>query len=134
MLKILKEIFKKKHTILIVDDDPVVLESLGTVLRKNNYNVTTASDGEEALEIARESIPSLILMDINMPRLNGDVAAMRLGSDEELRDIPIIMLTAFDNPQQKVFTSHIGVVDYVVKPYDVSILLRKIEKHLSKRA
>lgn len=125
--------FKKKHTILIVDDDPIVLESLSTVLKKNNYNVETAGDGDQALMKAKEILPSLILMDINMPRSNGDVVAMRLGCDEELRNIPVIILTAYDNAQERVFTSHVGVVDYVVKPYDVQILLRKIEKHISKR-
>ncbi len=124
--------FKRKDTILIVDDDPILVDSLEAVLKGHGYRVESASDGDEAIEKARENPPSLILMDINMPKLQGDVAAMRLGADEELRKIPIIMLTACDTIQEKVLASHLGVVDYVVKPYDVGNLLEKIKKFISK--
>ncbi len=130
-MKAIGDMFKKKQTILIVDDDPVVVTSLEAVLKGHGYRVNVASDGDEAIDKAKESLPALILMDVNMPKMQGDIAAMRLGSDEELRKIPIIMLTACDTIQEKVLASHIGVIDYVTKPYDVALLLDKIRKILS---
>jgi DNA-binding response OmpR family regulator len=130
LLRSILTLFKKKHTILIVDDDPMIVSSLEAVLKGHGYKVESAFDGNEGLAKAKEILPSLILMDISMPHLQGDIAAMRLGSDEELRKIPIIMLTATDTIEEKVLASHIGIVDYVTKPYDVGVLLAKIKKIL----
>lgn len=122
--------FGHKKTILVVDDDVNVLKSLEAILKEQGYRVETASDGVQALDKVQEHVPSLILMDIEMPHLKGDVAAMRLGRDDDLSKIPIILLTAYDSIQEEVLASHIGVVDYVTKPYDVENLLAKIKRHL----
>lgn len=120
--------FKSKKKILIVDDNRDTVDILQSLLEKEGYKVLTAVDGEEAIQTAAEQIPDLILMDINMPGLRGDMAAMRIRGEKITRKIPIIILTGVDDVREKVLASQAGVIDYITKPYDPAKLIAQIHR------
>lgn len=120
----------KKKKILIVDDSPDQLSILKSLLEKQGYLIVTALTGEEGVAKAKKEIPELILMDINMPGLRGDMAAMRIRGDARTKQIPIIMLTAVNDIQEKVLASQTGVADYITKPYKPEELLAKIKMYI----
>ncbi|OGQ04105.1 MAG: hypothetical protein A2979_00380 [Deltaproteobacteria bacterium RIFCSPLOWO2_01_FULL_45_74] len=119
-----------RKKILIVEDNPDQLTILKSVLEKQGFKIITATDGEEAVDRSKDETPDLILMDINMPGLRGDMAALRIRGDATTKDIPIIMLTAVDDVQEKVLASQTGAVDYITKPYKPEELLAKIKAHI----
>ena len=82
------------HKILVVDDEPFICRSLSFVLRKDNFEVTEARDGEEALTMIQDQRPDLVFMDVMMPKLNGLEVTRQVKTDPALREIKIILLTA----------------------------------------
>ncbi|MBI4124837.1 MAG: response regulator [Deltaproteobacteria bacterium] len=120
--------FKSKKKILIVDDNADTVEILKSLLEKEGYKVLVSQDGEEGVQIAAQQIPDLILMDINMPGLRGDMAAMRIRGEASTRHIPIVILTGVEDVQEKVLASQAGVVDYITKPYSPEKLLIQIKR------
>ncbi|MBI4224417.1 MAG: response regulator, partial [Deltaproteobacteria bacterium] len=120
--------FKSKKKILIVDDNADTVEILKSLLEKEGYKVLVSQDGEEGVAMAVQQIPDLILMDINMPGLRGDMAAMRIRGEEATRHIPIVILTGVEDVQEKVLASQAGVVDYITKPYSPEKLLIQIKR------
>lgn len=120
---------KAKKKVLIVDDDRDQLEILTSILERQGYKVFTATSGEEGVKLSKEKSPDIILMDINMPGLRGDMAALRIRGDETTKQIPIIMLTNVGDLQEKMLTSQAGVTDYVTKPFKPEDLLSKIKSY-----
>lgn len=112
------------ETILIVDDEPTLLDTLKYNLVKAGYNVRTAEDGLEALQTARAARPNLILLDLMLPGLDG-IEVCRLLRRES--DVPIIMLTARDEEIDKVVGLELGADDYVTKPFSLRELLARIK-------
>jgi DNA-binding response OmpR family regulator len=111
-------------TILIVDDEPAVTDLLAYNLRKAHYEVLVAADGDEALRLARQSQPDLILLDLMIPGLDG------LDVCRELRktsDVPIIMITARGEEVDRVVGLELGADDYVCKPFSVRELMARIK-------
>jgi DNA-binding response OmpR family regulator len=117
--------------ILVVDDEPNIVRTVSDRLKMNGYRVVTAADGQEAIERALEEKPDLILLDVLMPRLDGHAALERLRQMEETRSTPVIMLTALDQTQHVARASSMGIADYVVKPFDLVVLLQKVKSALS---
>jgi two-component system, OmpR family, KDP operon response regulator KdpE len=117
--------------ILVVDDAPQVRRVMRTSLSAQGYTVLEARDGEQALESVRVTPPDLILLDINMPRMDGLAACreIRRGSD-----VPIIMLTVRDAERDKVAALDAGADDYVVKPFGMPELLARIRAALRRTA
>ena len=122
------------NRILIVDDDPNIVQMLSDVLSDEGYEVLTATQSLRAFDRAKEAQPDLILMDIMMPYLDGLDQIKLLSLDEDLKDIPIIVITAkagalagIDNLQA------LRIVDHLYKPFEISDLLDKIHKALSNR-
>jgi two-component system alkaline phosphatase synthesis response regulator PhoP len=112
------------HRILVVDDEPSVTDLLAYNLRKALYDVQIAADGREALRLARESQPDLILLDLMIPEVDG------LDVCRELRktsDVPIIMITARGEELDRVLGLEIGADDYVTKPFSVRELMARIK-------
>jgi DNA-binding response OmpR family regulator len=112
------------HCILVVDDEPAVLDVLAYNLRRANYNVLTAADGRTALRLAHESAPDLILLDLMLPEVDG------LDVCRELRrfsQVPIIMLTARDEEIDRVVGLELGADDYVCKPFSIRELMARIK-------
>jgi two-component system, cell cycle response regulator len=105
-----------KQLILIVDDHPDNIEVLKVRLEALGYLIATASDGETALKMVAEQPPDLILLDVMMPRMDGNEVARRIKADTSLPYIPIIMQTALDSTQSKVTGLDSGADDYITKP------------------
>jgi len=116
-----------KKKILIADDEPEIVNIVKKML-EDHYEVITASDGEECVAMAKKEKPDLILLDILMPKLDGWGALKKIKSDDELRDIPVSMLTALpltpDDTKDKPINS---IENYIVKPFRRETLLKKIE-------
>jgi len=124
-------IFKEKTPlILIVDDVAKNLQVLGTILSKQNYKIAAASNGEQAIKIANNTLPDLILLDIMMPGISGFEVCSRLKKDPRTKDISIIFLTAKIEPEDIVKGFEAGGVDYVIKPFNSIELLARVKTHL----
>jgi DNA-binding response OmpR family regulator len=123
--------------ILIVDDEPPIVEMLAYNLKRANYEVLVARDGEEALRVAREAAPDLIVLDLMLPKLDGIEVCRALRREGEVargREVPIIMLTARDSEVDRVVGLELGADDYVVKPFSVRELMARIKNVLRRAA
>jgi two-component system response regulator VicR len=109
--------------ILVVDDEPPIVDVLVYNLRRANYEVFVARDGEEALSKARQEQPDLIILDLMLPRMDGLEVCRSLRRE---RDVPIIMLTARDSEVDRVVGLELGADDYVVKPFSVRELMARV--------
>ena len=117
--------------ILVVDDEPAIVEVLVYNLQRANYTVVIARDGEEALAKAREEIPDLVILDLMLPQLDGLEVCRALRRE---RDVPIIMLTARDSEVDRVVGLELGADDYVVKPFSVRELMARVGSVLRRAA
>ena len=113
--------------ILIVDDEPPIVNMLAYNLKRANYEVLIARDGEEALRQARQGQPDLIILDLMLPKLDGLEVCRTLRRE---RDVPIIMLTARDDEIDRVVGLELGADDYVVKPFSVRELMARVKNVL----
>lgn len=120
----------EEKVILIVDDDPSLLEMYVERIRAEGAIVLEATDGEEAVSLAKDNHPAAILLDIMMPKLNGFEVLKDLKTDPETAEIPIIILTALADDQRRREGLSLGANDFIVKsetlPIDVVEKLRKI--------
>src|ERR687894_2603073 len=119
-------------TILVVDDEPNIREVVGLYLRRDGHTVVSATDGEEALEVYRESEPDLVVLDLMLPKISGLEVCRRMRAD---RRVPLIMLTARGEEEERIVGLSLGADDYVVKPFSprelaarVSAVLRRVEE------
>ncbi|MDQ3699650.1 MAG: response regulator transcription factor [Chloroflexota bacterium] len=118
--------------ILVVDDEPTLVSTIGYNLRRDGHEVTTAADGVRALELARRDVPDLIVLDLMLPKMDGlDVCrAIRQSPLLGLRSVPILMLTARADEVDKVVGLEIGADDYVTKPFSMRELLARLKAML----
>ena len=116
----------RKTKILIVDDDPDILDILKFTLEEENYDVIEASNGEDALKLLQAKSPNLLLLDYNMPRMNGKEVCQKVKQDLLLQHLPIIMLTGKGEIVDKIEGLDAGADDYVVKPFEPQELLARI--------
>jgi CheY-like chemotaxis protein len=123
-----------KNKVLVVDDDESNRYMLSRRLEFRGYLVVTATDGREAVERARTEAPSLILMDVTLPVLDGLAATRELKSVPELKGIPIIALTAHAGPEDRDRAREAGCDDYDTKPIEFDRLERKMENLLKPAA
>lgn len=112
------------YKILIIEDDEDISEMLSDYLGKDGYETATAFNGEDGVEIARNSYPDLILLDVMMPVMDGYTALAKI---REFTDVPVIMLTAKGTQMDKVIGFNKGCDDYVVKPFDLIELSLRIK-------
>lgn len=123
-----KGIWMKK--ILIVDDEPDIIEILKFVLETNGYECITANDGEEGLKLAKEASPNLIILDVMMPKMNGYKISRLLKFDAKYKNIPILMLTARSQEGDKLIGEETGADEYITKPFQVDVVLEKVKSYL----
>ena len=116
--------------ILVVDDNPENLRVLSGLLERKGYDVSACLSGERALGAVHHRNPDLVLLDVNMPGLNGFQVCERMRSDPELRRIPVIFLTARTRSEDVVNGLAIGAVDYVSKPFQPEELLARVSTHI----
>ncbi|MDA8441719.1 MAG: diguanylate cyclase [Peptococcaceae bacterium] len=117
------------HTILIVDDVPANIKILGELL-KGKYEILVANNGNKAVQIARSTLPDLILMDVIMPDIDGIAACNILKQHKETAEIPIIFITAKNETDDIVKGFEAGGVDYITKPFNPSELNARVKTHL----
>jgi len=119
-----------KKRILVVDDEPDFVKAIRIILEANNYEVTVATDGQQGLNLARSQKPDLIVLDLMLPKMDGYKVCRFLKFDEKYREIPIIMLTARGQEEDKSLGQQMGADDYIVKSEKPEILLEKINQLL----
>ncbi len=117
--------------ILVVDDSPTVRRLSDLILTQQGYKVYTAEDGEKGLKIAKETLPSAILVDFVMPNMNGHQFCRRLRSDPTLKDVPVILISAKGQSIGQVFEEQFGIVDFFTKPFEPEDLVKKLAEVLS---
>ena len=120
--------------ILVVDDEARVREMIEFRLRQFGYEVLQAANGRDALAMASQEKPDLVLLDVMMPELDGFQVCRRLKQGEATRDIPVVMLTAKAEAKDVTRAFNSGAVDYVVKPYDPLVLQQKVLQNLGQPA
>jgi sigma-B regulation protein RsbU (phosphoserine phosphatase) len=117
----------------IVDDEPLNITLLEAILKKDGYSVLSAPDGQQAINIAKDKKPDLILLDIMMPGIDGFEVCRQLKDDAETADIPVVFISAMTDSTAKVQGLEIGAVDYITKPFDKSETLARVSIHVKKR-
>ena len=122
-----------KFNLLIVDDTPANLRLLSSMLTEKGYKVRAAINGQMALTAVKTEPADLILLDINMPDMNGYQVCEHLKADETLADIPVIFISALDDLQDKVKAFATGGVDYITKPFQIEEVLSRVKTHLTLR-
>jgi len=119
-----------EQSVLIVEDSVVNQKLLTKILVKQNYNVLVAGSGEEALDILKQSLPHLIILDIVLPGMNGYSTCKCLKQDDRTSDIPVIFISALDSTKDKVEGFNVGGVDYITKPFEPAEVLARIRIHM----
>jgi DNA-binding response OmpR family regulator len=120
-------------TVLVVDDDPVILKLLEVNFEMEGFQVVRASDGAEGLERARQVLPDIVVLDVMMPRMTGYEVAKALREDETTAHIPIIFVTARAQSSDVERGMELGVDDYVTKPFDPLDLIARVNTLLARR-
>lgn len=115
-----------KRRILLADDDPGVRRLIWTTLGSQDFDVLQAVDGEEALHMARQEHPELVLLDVNMPKLDGFQVCQSLKSDPETSGIKVVMITARGTDVDRARGREVGADDYFIKPFSPIQLLNKV--------
>lgn len=123
---------KEKHTILVVEDEPLIREMVSKSLRLEGYEVEVAGTGEEGLKKIQELLPDLVLLDVLLPKLDGWDVLARLRKDDHTQGIPVIMLTALSDEKSKVQGLRGGADDYVTKPFGSLELVARVEAVLKR--
>ncbi len=120
------------ETILVIDDSPTILKVVQLVLSKAGFIITTASDGEQGVATAREQRPDLILLDFVMPRMNGYQVCRALAGDPELKDIPVVLMSAKGDQVGERFVKVMGIVDYITKPFSPEAITAVVQHTVTK--
>lgn len=121
-------------TILIADDDPAIRQLLTLMLRSSGYTTLVAENGYQLIQLAQEQMPDLLLVDLMMPHLDGYEAIRQLRNDTRTGHIPMLILTARNNPTDVVVGFETGADDYITKPFRTDELLARIKSHLRRAA
>lgn len=116
--------------VLVVDDEPNILLSLEFLMQQAGFNVTTAEDGETALDCLHETAPNLVLLDISLPGMSGFDVLEKLRQDERYKRLPVIMLTAHGREVEKEKGMALGADDYITKPFSTKALVEKVRNLL----
>ena len=117
-------------TVLVVDDSPTVRKIVQMTLQREHIRVITAADGLSALTSVADNIPALILLDIQLPRMDGYHICQIIRKNLQFRQIPIIMLSGKDGLFDKMRGRLAGSTEYLTKPFDSAELVRTVKKHL----
>ena len=118
--------------IVLAEDEPQIARLIEFKLKKEGYDVTWRENGEEALQAIKAEKPNLILLDVMMPVMDGYEVLRRLKEDENLKSIPVIMLTARAQEKDVVKGIDMGAEDYITKPFHPAELLARVKRILAK--
>ena len=121
-----------KYTVLIVDDIPVNIILLKTMLARTNVKIITAVNGQEALELVRQLKPNVVLLDIQMPVMNGMEVLKSIKADPKLKKTAVIMVSAYTSPEDIEQSMNLGASGFIKKPVIMDILLSSVTAELDK--
>lgn len=121
-----------KYTVLIADDESDIVETLQFMLESEGFEVLTAYDGEEALKLARTAFPDIILLDVMMPKINGYKVSRLLKFDKKFQNIPILMITARSQEEDKLIGEETGADEYITKPFEITQVIDLINMYLKR--
>ena len=122
---------ERKTRILLVDDEPDLVQMVSTRLKAAGYEISTAYDGQEALEKVKESRPDLMILDLMLPKLDGYKVCRLLKFDERTRGIPILIFTARAQVEDVTLATECGADAYLTKPFEAKVLLSKLQELLA---
>lgn len=122
----MSEFASTKLSVLVVEDDPMVSLMIAKILELNAYSVQLARDGEEGLKSLENFKPDIIMLDINMPKLNGFEVCRRLKADPRLEKIPVLMISGNPDREERLKGIEVGAEDFVVKPFNYDELLTRV--------
>jgi len=120
----------KNHRILVADDAPTNRELLRSILETEGYQVVTAENGAQALDAALQNPPDLVLLDINMPKMNGYAVCQNLKANPQTAEIPVLFISAMDDTPQKLDAFAAGGVDFIPNPLGVAEVTARVNIHL----
>jgi CheY-like chemotaxis protein len=118
--------------VLVIDDSPTILKVVQLVLTKAGFAVHTATDGEDGIRKAMEVQPSLILLDFVMPRMNGYQVCRALADSDELKDVPVVLMSAKGDQVGERFVKVMGIVDYITKPFSPEAITAVVQHTIAK--
>jgi len=116
--------------ILVVDDEHDIVETLKFVIEAKGFECLCAYDGEQGLMLAKQEMPDLIILDVMMPKINGFKISRLLKYDNKYKDIPILMVTARSQDEDKLIGEETGADEYITKPFEIDDVMQKIDKYL----
>jgi diguanylate cyclase (GGDEF)-like protein len=126
----MKEFQPENFSILVIDDNPADLKVIKKVLDRAGYNSSISASSQEALDSLKQAQPDLILMDLMMPEVDGFQLSVKLKSDPNFYEIPIIFITASHEQEHILKAFNLGAVDYVIKPFHHKELLARLKTHI----
>jgi DNA-binding response OmpR family regulator len=112
--------------VLVTDDEPITRMLVKLLLEREHFDVLEAANGQDAVEIATRERPDLMIVDLNMPQMDGYEAIARLRRDITLATLPIVVLTSEDGPGIEHRVLELGADDYIIKPFDPAVLLSRV--------
>lgn len=120
-----------KQTVLVIDDNPDLLDIVDAILSEAGYVVAKALSGEDGLHVARTLKPHLILLDLNMPKMDGWEVLKLLKNDSATREIPVAIFSVRTDLKDKIFGLQRGAVDYISKPFQYDRLAERVQRILA---
>ncbi len=125
---ILQKASDTRIRVLVVDDEPKIVDVVRTALERNHFDVVTASTGEQALAEAKNQRLDLILLDVAMPLMDGFEVLSRLRADKDTSRIPVVMVTAKSDTHSIFRAKELWAADYLLKPFDLDVLLSTVKR------
>jgi DNA-binding response OmpR family regulator len=122
----------KNKKILIVDDEKDIVETLRFILEAEGFSCLTAYDGEEALTKTKAELPDLLILDVMLPKINGYKVCRLLKFDAKYKDIPILMVTARSQEEDKSIGEETGADEYITKPFNIEDVVSLVKQYLAK--
>lgn len=119
-----------QKTILVIDDDPILVKALTKKLPESGYAVLAATKAADGLQIVMDQYPDLVVLDVMMPIINGYNLCQLLKKDPKHKRIPVVLLTCRHSEKDKLIGQEMGADAYLIKPLDISLLLKTIEELL----
>ena len=119
-----------KYSIIIADDDEDILNVLSLMLKEADYDVRTVTNGQQAIDLAKEMTPDLFMLDVHMQGMDGYQACELIKADESLSSIPVVFISGLTDPFNKIKGYQLGAVDYINKPFSLPEVLRRVKTHL----